>query len=144
VIGHLPEHFPPYYALDGGSHLHGFATRLPGMNLVFRTRTLKRASEALLREQGIDYEPFFREVPTDKLWNMNGITLAKWARIVRRSPLEPRLTQRVGFVDHKFSPHSGWRLAMRMPFYLAGEALANVPLLREAFCARVADVLVKP
>lgn len=141
--GEIAVTFPPYYALDGGSHLHGFATRLPGLNLLFSTVTLKQASEIVLKERNIDYRPYFRDCPSDKIWNMNGLTVRAWNRMVRRSGLRPRRKARLGFLDHRLSKHRGWRRTIRMPFYLTGEVPASIPIVREALCARIADILVK-
>ncbi len=124
--------FPPYYALDGGSHLHGYATRAPGLNIFFPTESLKDASKILFEEKQIDFRKFFREAPTDKLWNMNGLTIKKWDRIIDGSQFERTMMERVAFKPNAPKPIS-------LPFSL----LANIPVLKEAFCRRTIEVLRK-
>jgi SAM-dependent methyltransferase len=137
--------FPPYYDLLGGSHLSGYATSFPGLNLLFTTRALRSAVLKDLNEKGIDYAPFFRDVPTDKLWNLNGLTIRGFQQIVDRSPFHVESIRYMGHLqyrrDHKHPKASTsplWRAA-----YILAQATAQIPLVREAFCSRVCVVLRK-
>jgi SAM-dependent methyltransferase len=142
--GRLAVVFPPYYSFHGGSHLQGYATRAPGLNLLFPTRVLKRAAARRLREQGIDPRPFLREVPTDKLWNQNGLTVRGFAALVERGPFVVEQQWLLGHLDHRLSEHRGRAAALRRPMFLAAEAAARMPLLREAACLRIAALLRRP
>jgi SAM-dependent methyltransferase len=137
--------FPPYYDLLGGSHLSGYATSFPGLNLLFTTRALRSAVLKHLDERGIDYTPFFREVPTDKLWNLNGLTIRGFQRIIKQSPLKAEQLYYMGHLQYrryynhpKASSNPIWRLA-----YVLAQASAQIPLIQEAFCSRVCAVLRK-
>lgn len=142
--GLLATVFPPYYHLRAGSHLEGYATTLPGMNLVFPTRVLKRAAVSFLEEQGIDYSPFVRDAPTDKLWNMNGLTVRRFKRLVRRSQFNPELLRCLGDLDHRVTGYARRLRALRTPpFSWLTVVPAQVPLLQEAFCMRICALLRK-
>lgn len=141
--GRLALVFPPYYDITAGSHLHGYATTFPGLNLVFSTRQLKSATSALLAERGVDTERFLREVPSDKLWNQNGLTVRGFKRLVRSSRFEPELMRFLGHADHRISGHRGFGAALRLPLFLLAELPAQFPLLQEAFCLRVCALLRK-
>lgn len=142
--GRLATVFPPYYDFSAGSHLHGYATRVPALNLFFPTRTLKRAALRRFAEQGIDHRPFLREVPTDKLWNQNGLTVRGFERAVARSGLRTEQQWMLGHLDHRISDHSGAAAAIRRPAFAVAEAAARLPLAREVFCARICALLVRP
>ena len=142
--GRLALVFPPYYSLHGGSHLHGYATTVPGLNLVFPTRVLKRAVLRRLAEQRIDHRPFLREIGSDKLWNQNGLTIRGFQALVAHSPFTVDQWWLLGHLDHRLSDHRGRAAVLRRPAYLLAESAARMPLLREAACMRVATVLRKP
>jgi 2-polyprenyl-3-methyl-5-hydroxy-6-metoxy-1,4-benzoquinol methylase len=76
--------FPPYYDVLDGSHLSGRATKFPGLNLLFTAQVLRSAAQGTLKDQEIDFEPFFREVTTDKLWNQNGLTIKEFHQDCQR------------------------------------------------------------
>ena len=142
--GLLATVFPPYYHLRAGSHLEGYATTLPGLNLVFPTRVLKRAAVEFLEENEINYFPFVREVPTDKLWNMNGLTVRGFKRLVGRSQFKPELLRCLGDLDHRVTGFARRLRALRRPpFSWVTVVPAQVPLLQEAFCLRVCALLRK-
>jgi SAM-dependent methyltransferase len=141
--GWLAVAFPPYYEPTGGSHLHGYATRLPGLNLLFSSATLRSATATLLREQGVDYRRFLRDVPTDKLWNMNGLTARGFKRLVRRLGLRPVVLRYVGHVDPRLLEHTGVARALRRLVYWPGPLLARTPVLQEVFCSRICALLTR-
>lgn len=136
--------FPPYYELTGGSHLHGYATTFPGLNLVFSTRALRSAVTALLAEKNVDWRPFLREVPSDKLWNQNGLTVRSFRTLVRHSGFRVRRFDCLGHTELRLSRHQGSALWWRAPLYLPAMIAARIPVVQEAVCSRVAAVLVKP
>lgn len=143
--GRLAVVFPPYYELTGGSHLHGYATSLPGLNLVFSTAALRSAARHRLEEQGIDYARWLRQdVPTDKLWNQNGLTVRGFRRLVRASGFAVEEMRFIGELDHRLTRHAGLRRLARMPAYALFELLARVPFLQEVACNRVCAILRKP
>ena len=137
--GRLALVFPPYYDLTGGSHLHGYATRVPGLNLVFSTRALKSATRKLFEREGIEYRRWLREEPTDKLWNMNGLTVRGFERLIDERDFEVEQVNLFGHLDRRV-PNSGKRSLPR-PVHAALEAGARAPILREAFCLRVCALL---
>lgn len=136
--------FPPYYDITAGSHLHGYATRFPGLNLVFSTRQLKSAATKRLEEQGVNWRSYLREVPTDKLWNQNGLTAAGFRKLVRESRFEAVEIRYLGHRDPRTRNNNpgvsgpGQALAVRL-----NRAVAQVPLVQEAVCSRVAALLRK-
>lgn len=147
--GRLATVFPPYYNIFGGSHLHGYATSVPGLNVVFPTKALKRATLRLFAEQGIDHRPYLRDVSTDKLWNMNGLTVRAFNKLVKESEFEVEQLWLVGHLDRRYveptaPPRSFWRRVVRPLAFAASAAAASAPLLRELFCSRVCAVLRKP
>lgn len=139
--GRLITVFPPYYDLTGGSHLHGYATRIPGLNLVFPTRTLRRAVRDRLAEQAVAFGDYFRDVPTDKLFNQNGLTARGFRSAVYSSPLELERVRYLGHRDRRVSDHPPSRWSLRSLGFAAFELPAQVPLLQEVCCIRVCAVL---
>ena len=139
--GRLALVFPPYFDLTGGSHLHGYATRFPGLNLLFPTRALKRAALLRFAEQGIDHRPHLREAPGDKLWNQNGLTVRSFSSIVTRSQFEVEQLRFIGHLDHRLTNHRGAAARIRRPLYWLAEAPAQLPVLQEIACMRVVALL---
>lgn len=142
--GALAVVFPPYYDLTCGSHLHGYATTFPGLNLLFSTRALRSAVLALFAEQDVEWRPFLREVPTDKLWNMNGLSVRGFRRLVRTSGFEVGCLNYFGHRDLRISTDRGLSRLLRAPVSLPLMLAAQIPLLQEAVCARIVAILVKP
>jgi SAM-dependent methyltransferase len=142
--GRLALVLPPYYSFQAGSHLHGYATRVPGLNLAVPTRVLKGAALRRFAELGIDHRPFLREEPSDKLWNQNGLTVRAFDAMVAESPFRVEQRRLIGYLDHRLSDHSGRAAAIRMPVFWAAEAAAAAPLLREVAASRVAAILHLP
>jgi SAM-dependent methyltransferase len=138
--------FPPYYAIFSGPHLQGYATSLPGMNLLFSTRSLRAAARITMEQRGIDYGRRLREVPTDKLWNMNGLTVRGFHRLLRETEFRPiQLTYMSEFFDHRLGQPSGrLRRAILRPVSCLTEVPAQIPILQEAFCSRICAILERP
>ena len=142
--GVLTTVFPPYYNLTAGSHLHGYATTFPGLNLLFTTKALRSAATILLKEQGVEYWRYFRQdVPTDKLWNLNGLTVNRFRAMVRRQRFRVERLDYLGHMEPRLSRHTGKALLWRLPFYYIPRLVAKVPIIQEALCCRVVAVLVK-
>jgi len=139
--GRLALVFPPYYDVTGGSHLHGYATRVPGLNLVFSTRSLKSATRELFERDGIDYRRWLRDEPTDKLWNMNGLTVRGFERLIAERDFEVEAQILYGHGDRR-TPFTG-ELPLPRPVRATLERAAGAPLLREALCLRVCALLRK-
>lgn len=146
--GLLATVFPPYYSARSGSHLHGYATTVPGLNLLFPTKTLKRAAITRLSEQGVDWQGWVREAPTDKLWNMNGVTIRSFRRWTRESGFRQRKVDYIGDLDHRApGSYGAGRLGrLRKPplSLLLGVVPARVPLIREAATSRIVALLERP
>jgi SAM-dependent methyltransferase len=136
--------FPPYYDVTAGSHLHGYATSFPALNLFFSTRALRRAARALFAEQNLDWRRCLREVPTDKLWNQNGLTVLTFRSLLRDCGLRVARFDTLGHMEPRLSAHRGFALAWRLPFYLPAMIAARTPIVQEALCSRVAVILEKP
>lgn len=135
--GRLAVVFPPYYDLTAGSHLHGYATSFPGLNLIFSTQALKSAATILFHEKEVDYRCFLREVPTDKLWNQNGLTVRGFKRLLRKLQFHVEQMSYIGHLDHRLAEHEGIAALIRRPFFWTAELPAQIPLIQELFCARV-------
>jgi SAM-dependent methyltransferase len=135
--------FPPYYDLTEGSHLHGYATRLPGLNLVFSTSALRTATRRLVEERGIEFERYFRDVPTDKLWNQNGLTVREWERVAERSPLSVEWTYLMGHLQYRRLHETGSLFGHSRPLYRAAQGAAQIRPVRELTCSRICAVLRK-
>jgi SAM-dependent methyltransferase len=142
--GRLALVFPPYYDLTQGSHLHGYATRLPGLNLLFPTSTLRRATREYVQQQGVDYDSFFRDVPSDKLPNQNGLTVRGFRRAVKDSPLTAEWIYCMGHLQYRRLQETGSLFGSTRPAYHAAQLAAEVPIVQEATCSRVCAVLRKP
>lgn len=141
--GTLATVFPPYYDLTAGSHLHGYATSFPGLNLVFSTRQLRSAARKLLDEESVDYERFFREAPADKLWNQNGLTVRGFRRLVAESPFELEMLRLLGHRDPRTRNNNPGASGALAPAVRVLAATAQVPGLREVVCSRVCALLRK-
>lgn len=139
--GRLATVFPPYYDVLAGSHLHGYATRVPGLNLVFTTRQLRSACKKLLEKQGVQYERHLRAEPTDKLWNQNGLTVRGFLRTVAGTDFRIEELRLLGHRDPRMQDEQrpAWRA-----FYGLLAGAAQLPVLGEAVCSRVCALLEKP
>ena len=142
--GQVAVVFPPYYSLFAGSHLHGYATSIPGLNLLFSTRALRSATRRHLDQTAWPWRDFLRDAPTDKLWNMNGLTVRGFRRLVAESAFEMRTLRYFATRDHRTSSKSRRAKLLLLPAFLFFEALAATPILREVFCSRLVAILEKP
>jgi SAM-dependent methyltransferase len=130
--------FPPFYH-PTGSHLDGFASKMPYANLLFSPKALMTAATAILEERGDRYRPSALR-PHDKLWSLNGVTVKGFRRMVKST----------GFSRSKvtyaplFSPmNSKWR-SWRMKYYAClFKPLRTIPLVQELFVHRIVCQLTK-
>ena len=136
--------FPPYYDVTAGSHLHGYATSFPGLNLLFTTNQLKSAAQKHMERQGVNHRDYMREAPGDKLWNQNGLTAARWRRIVRDSSFEVEEIRYLGHRDPRTRNNNpGVEGPLQAVAVRASRAAAQVPVIQEAVCSRVVALLRK-
>lgn len=140
--GELAVVFPPYYSFHGGSHLHGYACRLPAMNLLFPSGALKLAAKARLQEMGRDVS-LFRDIPTDPLWSVNGTTIRRWNAIIKESRFRTTYRDDRGFFCNRLRRGPAIKRFFGLPFYWFLMVTAATPMLREAACARIVHVLKK-
>jgi SAM-dependent methyltransferase len=142
--GLLATVFPPYYSARSGSHLHGYATRLPGLNLIFPSRTLRRATATHLDTLGVDWRSYLRDEPSDRLWNMNGITIRHFNRLIDELGFVRRSIRYFGDLDHRVPGGYGKGRLGRLrkpPVSTVLTLPARLPMVREAACSRVVALL---
>ena len=141
--GRLATVFPPYYAFHGGSHLHGYASSFPGLNLMFSNRALRSASLIVFDRDKIDYQRWMRDVAPGKLWNLNGLTVSGFHKLVQDSPFQVEKIRHLAQHDRRLTRKRGVHLVLLQPAFWIFEAMAQVPVIREGFCARIAALLRK-
>lgn len=131
--------FPPYFH-PKGSHLEGYVSRTPYVNLLFPSKVLLRAIDELLEERGDGYRPQALR-PGDRLYSLNGITIRSFRRMLNRSSFEvlrleflPLLNKMLRHFDRWKARYYAW------VFY----PLSRVPVLRELFTHRIVAILRKP
>lgn len=131
--------FPPYFH-PKGSHLEGYASRLPYANLLFSSRTLLGAIDELLEERGAGYRPQPLR-PGDKLYGLNGLTIRKFRGINAGTEFEVLSLQLLPLLNRMIRQYD----KLRMRYYAwIFRPLARVPFLQELFTHRVVAVLRKP
>jgi SAM-dependent methyltransferase len=131
--------FPPYYH-PTGSHLEGYVSRAPYANVLFRPGTLLRAVDEILEERGNGYRPQPMR-PGDKLYCLNGLTIRRFKRIVRRLGFQYTRLELLPLFSRMNSRYA----QLKMKYYAwAFGFLPKVPILREGFTHRVVATLQKP
>jgi hypothetical protein len=140
----LATAFPPFYDVRNGSHLAGYVCRLNWLNLVFSPRQITSAARIHLDARHPNWREYLREIPSDKLWNLNGITVRGFHRLLRDTPLQVQDIHYMGHHDRRISAKSrGYRRGLA-PLFALFEFAARAPLLRELWCSRICAVLRKP
>jgi SAM-dependent methyltransferase len=125
--GEISAVFPPFYH-PTGAHLDAWASRMPWPQVFFRPRTLMRAALAL----GNGFQPLPLR-PSDKLWMLNGATVASVKRLVRDLDADVTLN-----LAPLFSPLNEKWERWRMKYYAPLVApLRFVPGVRELFVHRI-------
>lgn len=101
---------------------------------------LRAATLKLLENQQHDFEQFLRNEPTDKLWNMNGLTVHGFRRIARDAGFEADQLMCVGHLWSRqtFEPR---REIHWQALYAASALAARLPGIREIVGSRVCAVL---
>jgi SAM-dependent methyltransferase len=131
--------FPPYFH-PKGSHLEGYASRLPYANLLFSSKTLLSAIDELLEERGDEYRPQPLR-SGDKLYGLNGMTIREFRRLTHVSKFEVVSLEFLPLLNRMIRQYSKWK----MQYYeWVFRPLSRVPLLRELFTHRIVAVLRKP
>jgi SAM-dependent methyltransferase len=138
--GALYAVFPPFYH-PTGAHFESWLSKMPWPHVLFRCQTLLEAGNQILGERDDTYRP--RPLrPKDKLWTLNGATIASVSRILSRN----------GFEQHDlrlaplFSPMNAtkWQ-SWKMKYYaFAFRPLRHLPGIREAFVHRMILTITKP
>lgn len=131
--------FPPYFH-PKGSHLEGYASRLPYANLFFSSRTLLSAIDELLDERGDGYRPQPLR-PGDRLYGLNGLTIRKFRKLANGSEFEVLSLELLPLLNKLIRQYDKWK----MQYYAwVFRPLSRVPFLQELFTHRVVAVLRKP
>lgn len=131
--------FPPYFH-PKGSHLEGYASRLPYANLFFSSRTLLSAIDELLDERGDGYRPQPLR-PGDRLYGLNGLTIRKFRKITYASGFEVLSLDLLPLLNKLIRQYEKFK----MQYYAwVFRPLSRVPLLQELFTHRVVAILRKP
>lgn len=131
--------FPPYFH-PKGSHLEGYASRLPYANLFFSSRTLLSAIDELLDERGDGYRPQPLR-PGDRLYGLNGLTIRKFRKRTYASGFEVLSLDLLPLLNKLIRQYDKWK----MQYYeWVFRPLSRVPLLQELFTHRVVAILRKP
>lgn len=131
--------FPPYFH-PKGSHLEGYASRLPYANLFFSSRILLSAIDELLEERGDGYRPQPLR-PGDRLYGLNGLTIRSFRRMLNSSEFEVLSLEFLPLLNKMIRQYDKWKMQYyAWVFY----PLSRVPWLQELFTHRVVAVLRKP
>jgi ubiquinone/menaquinone biosynthesis C-methylase UbiE len=131
--------FPPYFH-PKGSHLEGYASRLPYANLVFSSKTLLSAIDELLEERGDGYRPQPLR-PGDRLYGLNGLTIRKFRRMTNSSEFEVLSLEYLPLLNKMIRQYDKWK----MQYYAwVFRPLSRVRLLQELFTHRIVAILRKP
>lgn len=131
--------FPPFFH-PKGSHLEGYVSRLPYANLFFPSRVLIRAIDELLEERGGGYRPQSLR-PGDRLYALNGVTIRRFRRMLRRSNFEVLRLEFLPLVNKMIRGFEKWRMKYYAWIFYP---LPHIPVLREVFTHRIVAVLRKP
>jgi len=131
--------FPPYFH-PKGSHLEGYASRFPYIQLIFPTRVLLKAIDEVLDERGDGYRPQPLR-PGDRIYTLNGLTIRSFRRILKESDFETLRLEFLPLLNRMVRQYDKWK--MRYYAWLS-YPLSRVPLLQELFTHRIVAILRKP
>src|SRR5215469_383691 len=136
--GTLYAVFPPFYH-PTGSHLDGFVSKMPYANVLFPSKPLMNAATAILIELNDPYRPTpLRK--TDKLWALNGVTIASFRRFVRETAFSSASLSLAPLFSPMNSKWESWRMKFYAPFF---RPLRHIPLVQELFVHRIVCKLTK-
>jgi SAM-dependent methyltransferase len=137
--GSLLTVFPPYFH-PKGSHMEGYISRLPYANVLFPSKILIKAIDELLEERDDGYRPQ-KLRQGDRLYGLNGLTIRKFLRLLKRSEFEIVKLELLPLLNRMMRQYGKWKMRYcAWVFY----PLSRVPVLREMFTHRIVAVLRKP
>jgi SAM-dependent methyltransferase len=137
--GRLLLVFPPYFH-PTGAHLEGYVSRVPYANVLFPAAVLRRAIDEILAERDDGYHPQPLR-PGDKLYGLNGTTIRRFERLLRRSAFEVERLELLPLMSAANRKYEAWRMRYYAWMF---RPLPRLPLLREIFTHRIVAVLRKP
>lgn len=136
--GSLYAVFPPFYH-PPGAHFESWLSKMPWANVLFPCRALVEAGKNMLASRDDNFQPNALR-PGDKLWCLNGVTIAKTRRIVSRLKAHHKID-----CAPLFSPRNGRWHAWHMKYYAwVFSPLRHTFLLREMFAHRIVLTLTRP
>lgn len=131
--------FPPYFH-PKGSHLEGYASRVPYANLIFSSKVLLRAIDELLEERGDGYRPQVLR-PGDRLYSLNGVTIRSFRRMLNRSNFEVLRLEFLPLLNKMIRQFHRWKMHYYAWLFYP---LSRIPVLQELFTHRIVVILRKP
>ncbi|MEK6320652.1 MAG: class I SAM-dependent methyltransferase [Acidobacteriota bacterium] len=131
--------FPPYFH-PKGSHLEGYASRVPYANLIFPSKVLLRAIDELLEERGDGYRPQALR-PGDRLYSLNGVTIRSFRRMLNRSNFEVLRLEFLPLLNKMIRQFHRWKMHYYAWLFYP---LSRIPVLQELFTHRIVAILRKP
>jgi SAM-dependent methyltransferase len=131
--------FPPYFH-PTGSHLEGYASRVPYANVIFPSKVLIPAIDELLEERGDGYRPQPLR-PGDRLYTLNGITIRAFRRMLRRTDFEVLWLEFIPLLNKMNRRFQAWKMQYYAWLFYP---LSRLPILQEMFTHRIVAVLRKP
>lgn len=130
--GSLRCALPPVHHPTGGTHFHGYVSRSPLPNVLFRPRTLYAAASEIMEERQQKVRPTLR--PGQYLPDVNGTTIGQFKRYIAAVPF----TEREVYLRPLRMPSS--MRAVLSPLLAIGTRL---PLVREVCTSRIIATLTK-
>ena len=131
--------FPPYFH-PKGSHLEGYASRMPWANVIFPPKVLLRAIDELLEERDDGYRPQALR-PGDRLYSLNGVTIRSFCRMLNRSNFEVLRLEFLPLLNKMIRQFHGWKMHYYAWLFYP---LSRIPVLQELFTHRIVAILRKP
>jgi len=129
--GKLYAVFPPFYH-PNGAHLDSWLSRMPCPNVLFTTQVLVQAGYELLKERNDIFRPNALR-PSDKLWNLNGTTVAGTRKLLASLKCDYNLV-----LAPIFSRMNSLWEPWRMKWYAWIVApLRHIPTVNEVFTHRM-------
>jgi SAM-dependent methyltransferase len=131
--------FPPYFH-PKGSHLEGYVSRAPYVNLLFPSKVLLPAIDEVLKERGDGYRPQALR-PGDRLYSLNGVTIRSFRRMLNRSNFEVLRLEFLPLLNKMIRQFHRWKMQYYGWLFFP---LARIPFLQELFTHRIVAILRKP
>ena len=131
--------FPPYFH-PKGSHLEGYVSRAPYVNLLFPSKVLLPAIDEVLKERGDGYRPQALR-PGDRLYSLNGVTIRSFRAMLNRSNFEVLRLEFLPLLNKMIRQFHGWKMHYYAWLFYP---LSRIPVLQELFTHRIVATLRKP